>query len=322
MYTLKEVAKFINAQLIGSNITITSIATLKLATAKQLSFITNNKYKKDLVTTSAGAVIIDKKFIDICPTNCLVVDNTSLAFAIISNYFKKQNASSKIKTKHFISKKSKIGNNYIIGTNSIIEDNVTIGDNAYLYPNVTILNGCSIGDNVILSSGVVIGSEGFGNVLDKKNNWHSIAHLGNVIIGNNVSIGANTTIDRGTIENTEIHDGVKIDNLVHIAHNVIIGKNCAIAANSGIAGSTILGERCMIGGMVGIVGHLKICDDVVVNAKSIVNKDIKNKGVYTGITPLMTHKKWQNVSLWLTKLDKIIKHLNIKLEHLKKKKIC
>jgi UDP-3-O-[3-hydroxymyristoyl] glucosamine N-acyltransferase len=258
-----------------------------------------------------------------------VVDDVYLAFAKITHYFKKDVAPangihSSAKTSQAIiaqnctiGKEVVIGRNTTIGSNTVIEDNVTIGDNNYIYPNVTILQGCSIGDNVVVSPGAVIGSEGFGNARDDQNKWHTIAHLGNVVVGNNVTIGANTTIDRGTLEDTQIHNGVRLDNLIHIAHNVIIGQDTAIAANTGIAGSTTLGKRCMIGGMVGIVGHLNICDDVIVNAKSTIDKDIKAPGMYTGILPLMPHKQWQNVGLWLVKLDKIVKYLNIKLKNLK-----
>ena len=144
-----------------------------------------------------------------------------------------------------------------------------------------------------------------------------IAHLGRVSIGDDVSIGANTTIDRGTIDDTVIHNGVKIDNLVQIAHNVVIGENTAIAAKTGIAGTTTIGKRCMIGGMVGIVGHLTITDDVIVNATSTVNRSIRKSGIYTGFFPLMTHSGWKKAGMWLIKLDKITKFLNIKLKNLK-----
>jgi len=163
----------------------------------------------------------------------------------------------------------------------------------------------------------VIGSEGFGNARDANKHWHSIAHLGNVMIADDVNIGANTTIDRGTLEDTHIHRGVRLDNLIQIAHNVTVGEDTAIAASTAVAGSAIIGKRCMIGGMVGIIGHISICDDVIINAKSVVDKNIIRPGMYTGIMPLMPHKKWQIISIWLTKLDKITKHLNIKLNHLK-----
>ena len=331
MHTLGELAKIIDAKLVGDeSINIAGAASLGLASNDQLSYIVSVKHKQNLLTSKAGVVILNEDLLNDCPTNALVVnDDVYLAFAKISHYFKKQTTlsdgvhSSAIVNNAKIGSNCNIGQNVIIGSNCtvshnvIIEDDVVIGDNAYLHPNVTILQGCSIGDNVVISSGAVIGSEGFGNARDKQGCWHTIAHLGNVVIGDNVTVGANTTIDRGTLEDTQVHNGVRLDNLIHIAHNVTIGQDTAIAANTGIAGSTVLGKRCMVGGMVGIVGHLNICDDVIVNAKSTVDKDIKTPGMYTGIMPLMPHKQWQNVGLWLVKLDKIIKYLNIKLKNLK-----
>jgi UDP-3-O-[3-hydroxymyristoyl] glucosamine N-acyltransferase len=330
MYNLKEIAQFINAELVGdADVNIDGIASAVLAKKNQLTYIVGQKYKLDLVATQAGVVILNHDLLRDCPTNALVVDDVYLAFAKITHYFKKEvapangiHSSAKISQAIIaqnctIGKEVIIGRNTTIGSNTVIEDNVTIGDNNYIHPNVTILQGCSIGDNVVVSPGAVIGSEGFGNARDNQNKWHTIAHLGNVVVGNNVTIGANTTIDRGTLEDTKIHNGVRLDNLIHIAHNVIIGQDTAIAANTGIAGSTTLGKRCMIGGMVGIVGHLNICDDVIVNAKSTIDKNIKSPGMYTGILPLMPHKQWQNVGLWLVKLDKIVQYLNIKLKNLK-----
>lgn len=330
MYTLEELAKLISAKLVGhADTQITSIATTASAKSHQLSYVVSQKYQADLINTQAGVVILQDTLLKDCPTNALVVDDVYLAFAKITHYFKKTpslitgiHASAtthhaKIADGCTIGRNVVLGKNCRIGSNVVIEDNVTIGQNTHLQSNTVILQGCSIGDNVVISPGVVIGSEGFGNVKDDKNQWHAIAHLGNVVIGNNVTIGANTTIDRGTLEDTQIHDGVRLDNLIHIAHNVVIGKDTAIAAHTGIAGSTVLGQRCMIGGMVGIVGHLHLCNDVIVNAKSTVDKDIKKPGMYTGILPLMPHKQWQNVGLWLVKLDKIVKYLNIKLKNLK-----
>ncbi len=333
MRTLGEIADLIDAKLIGdSNAIISGMASLTQADNHQISYITSAKHCNDLRTSNAGAVILNARFLDSCQTNALLVKDTYLAFAHLSHFFKKPAATSSGIHSSAVLNQAKIGAHCVIGAgvvlgkhvtigaHCIIEDGVCIGNNTHLQPNTTVLRDCSIGDNTVISSGAVIGSEGFGNAQDSQKHWHTVAHLGNVVIGKNVTIGANTTIDRGTLDNTEIHDGVRIDNLVHIAHNVIIGQDCAIAACTGIAGSTVLGKRCMIGGMVGIVGHLTLCDDVIVNAKSTVDKNIKHKGVYTGITPLMTHKQWQNVSLWLTKLDKITRYLGIKLNDLKQAK--
>jgi UDP-3-O-[3-hydroxymyristoyl] glucosamine N-acyltransferase len=329
--TLKEIAELVEGSIEGdSSIQIEGIGALDSANSSQISYAVNAKYKHSLKNSKAGAFIINKNLKQFCHRNIILVENVYLAYSILSHKFKvTQNIedfqygnqlsypNSKIAPQSLIGKNVKIGKGSIIGVNCVIEDNVSIGSNSIIEPNVTIQRGCLIGGNCVISPGAVIGSEGFGNARNKLKKWSSIAHLGNVVIGNNVSIGANTTIDRGTISDTEIHDGVKIDNLIHIAHNVIIGEHTAIAAKTGIAGTTIIGKRCMIGGAVGIVGHIKITDDVVINATSTVNKDINKPGVYTGFVPLMLHSEWKKVGIWLTKLDKIATFMKIKLKNIR-----
>ena len=331
--SLEEIAELIGASVHGeSSKKILGINTLTNANSDQISFAVSKKYKKLLINSNAGAIIIDENLKGHCSTNFLLVENVNLAYSILTHKFKHlQNinnlqSGSKVINSFSgvdisqccaIGKNVVIGENSSIGANCVIEDNVSIGKNTRIESNVTIQKGSQIGKNCVVSPGAIIGSEGFGNARDKDNKWNTIAHLGNVLVGNNVSIGANTTIDRGSIENTEIHDGVKIDNLVHIAHNVIIGEDTAIAATTGIAGTTIIGKRCMIGGMVGIVGHLTIADDVIVNATSTVNRNITKPGVYTGFVPIMLHSEWKKVGLWLTKLDKIVALLKIKLKNIK-----
>ena len=330
---LKEIAKLIDGSVHGDGSKeILGINTLTDANSGQISYAVSNKYKGLIVNSNAGAVIVDESLKNECPTNALIVKNVYLAYSILTHEFKylqdinHLQAGLKvlnsfpdvdISSTCVIGKNVFIGRNSSIGANCVIEDNVNIGKNSRIESNVIIQNGSQIGKNCVISPGVIIGSEGFGNARDTNNKWHAIAHLGNVIIGDNVCIGANTTIDRGSINNTEIHNGVKIDNLVHIAHNVIIGEDTAIAATTGIAGTTIIGKRCMIGGMVGIVGHLTITDDVIVNATSTVNRNITKPGVYTGFVPLMLHSEWKKVGIWLTKLDKIAKFLKIKLKNIK-----
>ena len=332
MYTLGEIANLIDAELVGDqNIEISSFGNLLDSKSSQIAYINSSKYISDLKKTNSGAVILKASFLSACTTNALVVKDPYIAFAKLTNVFASKQGvvkgidkTAKLNDANIgsgcaIGKGVKLGKNCTIGANTVIEDNVTIGDNANISHNVCIMHDCIIGDDFQALPGVVIGSEGFGNARDENGKWHDINHLGKVVIGDNVSIGANTTIDRGTINNTEIHNGVRLDNLIHIAHNVVIGEDSAIAASTGIAGSTKLGERCMIGGMVGIVGHLNICDDVIVNAKSTIDKNITKPGIYTGIMPLMPHKRWQNVGIWITKLDKITRYLNIKLKNLKEK---
>jgi len=333
---LSQIAELIGAKLIGDGeVTIEGINALGSAKVGQITYITSKKYLNSLNQSKASAVILSTELSKLCPTNALVVLNPYLAFAKLTHHFKQYSSTCndgsftaidpstklnniKVSPGCFIGKNVCIGENTIIGPNCVIEDNVQIGANSHLFANIVIHKDCQLGHSCVISSGVVIGSEGFGNARDDDKSWQTIAHIGKVVVGNNVTIGANTTIDRGTIDDTEVHNGVRLDNLIHIAHNVIIGENTAIAAKTGIAGSTILGKRCMIGGMVGIVGHITIADDVIVNATSTVDKSITKAGIYTGFFPLMTHKGWQKVGMWLIKLDKIAKVLNIKLRDIKK----
>ncbi len=334
--SLEKIAELLGATLIGDSDTeINGISTLRDANENQISYAVSDKYINSLSNTKAGAVILPNKLKEHCPTNALIVENTYLAFAKITHQFKHynlpiNNSSSKaiidssalvenvtIGPGCVIGKNVSIGKNTVIDSNCVVEDGVSIGENSYISANVTIQRECQLGKRCSILPGAVIGSEGFGNARDNQKKWQSIAHLGRVCIGDDVLIGANTTIDRGTIDDTVIHNGVKIDNLVQIAHNVIIGENTAIAAKTGIAGTTTIGKRCMIGGMVGIVGHLTITDDVIVNATSTVNRSIAKPGIYTGFFPLMTHSGWKKAGMWLTKLDKITKILNIKLKNLK-----
>ena len=329
--SLKEIANLIDGHIEGnSSKEILGINSLDDSDSNQISYIISEKYKESLIKSNAGAIIVDEKLKQYCKTNTIVVENVYLAYSILSHEFKQNQEltdlkhlneidypSTSIASSVLIGKKVTIGINTIIHHNCVIEDNSNIGENCLVESNVTIQQGSIIGDNCVISPGAVIGSEGFGNARDFNKKWSPIAQLGNVTIGNSVSIGANTTIDRGSMTNTEIHDGVKIDNLVHIAHNVIIGKDTAIAAKTGIAGSTRIGKRCMIGGAVGIVGHLKITDDVVINATSTVNRDILKPGTYTSFMPIMTHREWKKVSIWLTKLDKIASFMKIKLKNIR-----
>jgi UDP-3-O-[3-hydroxymyristoyl] glucosamine N-acyltransferase len=331
IFSLKEIAEVVGGSIEGnSSKLIHGIGTLDSANLNQISYAVNEKYKDSLSNSNAGAFIINKSLIKFCHRDFILVENVYLAYSLLSHKFKvhqdinnfnyghKLNyPDSNISVSCLIGKGVKIGIKSTIGANCVIEDNVTIGANSLIEPNAIIHKGCHIGEHCVISSGAVIGSEGFGNARDADKKWSPIAHIGNVLIGNNVSIGANTTIDRGTISDTEVHDGVKIDNLIHIAHNVIIGENTAIAAKTGIAGTTIIGKRCMIGGAVGIVGHLKITDDVVINATSTVNRDITKPGVYTGFVPLMLHTEWKKVGMWITKLDKIASFMKIKLKDIR-----
>jgi len=319
--TLTEVAKVIDGELIGDPFkTISGICSVDKITPDCLIFIFDIKLLDKVSIEDPTCCLI----LDISQKNklstkldlkldILLVPDPKLALSKIAPFFK-NSSSGLIKNNMynvFNGKNVKIGPNFSCGHNVVIGDNVTIGSNVFLNHNVCIQNDCNIGNNVYIDVGSIIGSEGFGNVkLDE--GWEHIVHLGKVIIGNYVSIGANCSIDRGTIDDTIIEDGVIIDNSVHIAHNVTIGANTAIAAKVGIAGSCIIGKRNMIGGMVGIIDHIKTADDVVISASSTVIKDLKSPGTYTGIMPISNHANWKRIALWISKLDKIAKLLKLK----------
>ena len=331
IFSLKDIANLVDGSIKGdASKKIYRINSLNNAGSNEISYAVSIKYKDALIASNAGAVIVNEELKKYCKSNSIIVKNVYLAYSILSHKFKQFQDISHLKpgnkvdfpntviaASSLIGRNVKIGINTIIHPNCVIEDNSIIGKDCLIESNVTIKLGSAIGNNCVISPGAVIGSEGFGNVRDENKKWNSIAHTGNVSIGNRVSIGANTSIDRGSITNTEIHSGVKIDNLVHIAHNVIIGEDTAIAAKTGIAGSTIIGKRCMIGGAVGIIGHLKITDDVVINATSTVNKNIMKSGIYTSFMPIMPHPEWKKVGLWITKLDKIANFMKIKLKNIR-----
>jgi len=314
---ISDIAKNIGAKIIGNpEIFISGISS------------PNNPKKDTLVLVKKQSQIVEISSIDcffLADKNlekflenkkALIVDDSSKAFSILTNLFNKNFNSSIDSQVFYRGKNVKIGNRCLFGLNVVLEDNVSIGENVFLSHNVVIGKNVVIGDNVIVDSGTIIGSEGFGNYRDNDNSWHHYSHLGSVMIGNNVSIGSCCCIDRGTIDNTIIEDGVIIDNLVHIAHNVRIGEKTAIAAKVGIAGSCVIGKRNMIGGMVGIVDHINTADDVIISATSTVNKDIKKSGIYTGFMPIVIHSRWKRIALWISKLDKIAKFLNLKRSRL------
>ena len=315
---LISIAKIINARLVGNpNLEILSLDTENDRQAKSIIFISSKKFIP-VNFSDYGAILTSENLKNEFPNcNILISSNPKLSFAklseIFSNYpcflgLKSLSSTNKIKTGNNVS----IGLNGMFGHNVVLEDNVIIGNNVIISHNTTICRDSIIGDNVKIGPGTVIGSEGFGNTLDEDGSWVHIFHHGKVKIFDNVSIGSNCSIDRGTLKDTLIHEGVIIDNLVHIAHNVVVGEKTAIAAKVGIAGSCIIGKRNMIGGMVGIVDHITTADDVIISATSTVSRDIKEPGVYTGIMPISKHSQWKRIALWISKLDKIFKSLKIK----------
>jgi len=325
-YTLEQLANLVGATVNGDKkYTVNSLSTLENATSDQVAFLSNSKYQQQLSDTKAGVVILNEKALANCRTNALVVDDPYLAFAKIAQHLDTTpKPAESIHASAIIADNAIFGDDVAIGANAVIETDVELADgviigagcfigkgvkigrNTKLWANVSVYHQVVIGENCLIQANTVIGSDGFGYAPapgNKEKFWHKIPQLGSVTIGNNVEIGASTTIDRGALDNTEIHDGVILDNQIQIAHNVIIGENTAMAACSVIAGSTVIGKHCIIAGLVGINGHIKIADGCTFTGMAMVTKNIKEAGVYSSGTPVVSNKEWNKTNARVKKLD-------------------
>ena len=329
---LSDVASLISGKLHGEgSIEIIGIGKIETAEPGEITFISNPAYEKFFSGTNAGAVVVSKKFnpgkykrLDGREVPLIRVEDPYLAFldllerfspktelqkigidpsAVISHTAEISGVEIRIGAHCFIGEKVKIGHRTSILPNTVLLAGVEVGNEVLIYPNVTVYPGCKIGNRVIIHSGTVVGSDGFGQAKNPDGTFQKIPQKGIVVIGDDVEIGSNCSIDRATMGETVIHNGVKLDNHIQIAHNVEIGENTVIAGQTGIAGSTKIGKNCMIAGKVGIVGHIQICDDVIITAASNVSKSITKPGVYSGYRaqPQMAELKQEAMIRNLTK---------------------
>jgi UDP-3-O-[3-hydroxymyristoyl] glucosamine N-acyltransferase len=284
----------------GSQV-VTGLAPLTSASSQQLSFLANPKYRSQLATTQAAAVILSPDMAEACPVSAILTPQPYLYFARVSQWLAAVpvqppgiHASAVVE--------SSVPPSVSIGAHCWIGADVEIGDDSVLYPGVRVYPGCRIGRRAIIHAGAVIGSDGFGFARDGEA-WVKIAQTGRVLIGDDVEIGANTTIDRGALEDTVIEDGVKLDNQIQVGHNVRIGRHTAMAGCVGIAGSAKVGAGCTVGGGAIILGHLTLADGVHVSAGTLVAKSIAQPGSYTGTVPFMAHDDWLKNFARLRHLD-------------------
>ena len=305
-FTLKELAKVTESILIGDpSIVVDNISSIANANSTSVTFLSNLKYSSSLANSKACAVVVHKNFEDDNKFNYLKSDDPYLTYAKLTKLFKDESElvipfihdSAVISDTASVSKKVHIGANVFIGPNCIINENVVINANCSLVKDV------EIDSDTTINYGTVLGSDGFGFAPSNKG-YVKIEQLGGLKIGKNVEIGANCTIDRGALDNTEIHDGVILDNLIHIAHNVVLGKNSAIAASCAIAGSSKIGQNFQMGGLSGVLGHLDICDNVTVGAHTLITKSIKQPGNYIGIMPAQDSGDWAKSSIFIKNLGK------------------
>jgi len=305
--TIREIAEWLGGEIVGGNIEgkleIDRVAKIEDAASGSLTFLANPKYEKYLGTTNATAVLVSRK-LDLKKIESraslifIRVDDPYISFLYVLKRITPtiDPFTLGIHTTAFISSKATLGKNVSVGAYAVIGENAVVGDNTKigegciigiqaqvgtdctLYPNVVVYHQCIIGNRVVLHSGAVVGSDGFGFAPKPDGTYEKIPQLGNVVIEDDVEIGANTTIDRAVMGDTRIKRGVKIDNLVQIAHNVVIGENTVIAAQTGISGSTKIGKHCMLGGQVGLSGHIEIADNTVIMAQSGVHSNINEPG--------------------------------------------
>ena len=284
-FTLAELANLTNSLVIGdSSAVVDNLATLENSSDTSITFLTNSKYTKFLKTTKARAVVVHSNFNLDTELSYLKSQDPYIVYAKLSVLFKEPSFELDTHSIHptaVISNEAIIGNNVSIGANVYIGPGCDIDDNVVIRANCSLVRDVYLGKNSIIQHGSVLGSDGFGYA-PSKDGYVKIEQIGKLIIGSNVEIGAGCTIDRGALGDTEIHDGVKLDNQVHIAHNVKIGKNCIIAGQVGIAGSTTLGNNVMVGGQAGISGHLKIGNNVQIGGGSGVIKNIKDNSKVMG----------------------------------------
>ena len=310
--SLADIQAKLGGQLVGDgSVQIEAIAPLAEATAGQISFLSQRKYAPLLATTQATALILPLEAAGHFPRPHVLTENPYLYFARVSQLLNPVTIPDpRIHPTAVISPTAKIGRNAVIHAGVVIGDEVTIGDDALIYPNVTIYHDCHIGDRVVIHAGVVIGADGFGNAKDG-DVWIKIPQIGRVIMGDDVEVGANTCIDRGALDDTVIGNGVKIDDQIMIGHNCRICNNTAIAACAGIAGSTIIGERCLVGGAAMFSGHIEITDDVQISGGSAIIKNIKKPGQYTGVFPSVPHADWLHIAANLRQLDGLSKKIQL-----------
>ena len=334
-FKLEELAELLGAELCGDpERRIDGVATLAGAGLGDLSFLHNRRYRSDLLRTRASAVLLRREFAEESPTACLIMRNPYAGYARAAALLTATPSapagvhrgasvgegariapSAAVGAGSVVGSRVSVGEDAIIGPGCVIEGAVDIGAGTVLVANVTICCRATLGERVLVHPGVVIGADGFG-IANEDGKWIKVPQLGGVLIGNDVEIGANTTVDRGALEDTVIEDGVKLDNLVQIAHNVHIGAHTAVAACVAIGGSARIGRRCTIGGAASIAGHIRVADDVHLTATSAVPNSIRTSGTFSSGMPIQPNREWRRNVARMRQLDRMarrIRHLEDRL---------
>jgi len=330
IFTAKQIADFLKGEIIGSpEVTVSSFSKIEEGRPGTITFLGNPKYTTYIYGTKADIVLVNNDFVQDKPIKATLIkvpDAYAALASLMEMVNKNRPQKNGIEEMSFVSPSASLGENVYVGSFAYIGEHAEIGDNSKIYPQTyvgenvkigknTVLNpgvkiyqGCIIGDNCIVHSGAVIGADGFG-YSNENGVYHKIPQMGNVLIEDDVEIGANTTIDRAVMGSTVIHRGVKLDNLIQIAHNCEIGDNTAMAAQVGIAGSTKIEENCVLGGQVGIGGHITIGKNSQIGAQSGIISNTKEGSAVIG-SPAYPVKSFFKTSIILPKLPDMYRQLN------------
>ena len=326
------IAGFLHGTVEGDpEVTVSTFAKIEEGHIGALSFLANPKYEKYLYETASSIVIINKTLELERPVKCVLirVDDAYQSFAsLLEFYSQTQQKKSGLEEQVYVANSATLGENVFVGAFTYIDnnakignnakihqqvyvgENVTIGENTEIFQGVKIYRDCKIGANCVIHSGVVIGADGFGFAPQTDTDFKKVPQIGNVVIEDLVEIGANTCVDRATLGSTIIRRGVKLDNLIQIAHNVEIGENTVIAAQTGISGSCKVGKNCMIAGQVGLAGHLVVPDGVKIGAQSGLNSTIKKPNSTVMGTPAMDYQEWLKSQVIIRRLPDLKKKVD------------
>ena len=340
-FSAQQIAGFLNGTIEGDpNVKVSNFSKIEEGKPGTLTFLANLKYAHHIYNTEASIVLVNNDFKPEQPIRATLVkvENAYAALAMLLNLVEQSKSKKKgVDSTAFIAASAtvsddcyvgnfayigegvKMGKNCMVYPHAYIGDHVTVGDNCVFYPHATVYENCTIGNNCILHAGSVVGADGFGFAPEGET-YKKIPQLGNVIIEDDVEIGANTTIDRAVMDSTIIRRGVKLDNLVQIAHNVEVGENTVMAAQVGIAGSVKVGKHCMFGGQVGLAGHIHVADHVVFGAQAGVISDVTEATTLLG-APAINAKNFMRSSAIFNRLPDIYRSLGQmqrEIEQLKK----
>lgn len=330
-FTAEQIANLLKGRVEGDpDRLVNQLSKIEEATPNSLTFLANLKYEHFIYEVEAGVIVINEDLVLQKPVKSTLVrvKNAYTSFTELLKLYDELindkkgreepvyiDASAQIGDDHYIGAFAYIGKNVKIGKGVkiyplvYIGDHVEIGDQVTLLPGVKVYNGCQLGDRVTVHSGAIIGSDGFGFAPREDGSYDKIPQIGNVIVGNDVEIGANTVVDRATLGSTRIHNGVKLDNLIQIAHNVEIGAHTVVAAQTGVSGSTKIGQRVVLGGQVGVVGHISIADGSQIQAQSGVNRSIVEENKKWGGSPAFPYNNELRSQVLYSKLPELEKRI-------------